>query len=219
MMMCLIKILRRSTYRYCRPSLPPPSCVRPDVIRTRMDADATHHTPVSLFTFVVSSLLSLFLFFFMFLCPPLVLVHWHAKWDILRDAAWHRLCAHLYKLSTGHMAADKHVLRYLKDRRGTRFIPKGQHGKLTEYFIIWLPDCLRRQGILIPPTVMPTAPPPDDASCIPMRDINKHDRMLIDECGLLSGVTIIGMGGALAWKSNREKKVSRESSCESEIHQ
>jgi hypothetical protein len=52
-----------------------------------------------------------------------------------------------------------------------------------------------------------------------MRDINKHDRMLIDECGLLSGVTIIGMGGALAWKSNREKKVSRESSCESEIHQ
>jgi hypothetical protein len=52
-----------------------------------------------------------------------------------------------------------------------------------------------------------------------MRGINKHDRMMIDECGLLSGVTIIGMGGALAWKSNREKKVSRESSCESEIHQ
>jgi hypothetical protein len=121
------------------------------------------------------------------------------------------LCSHLQTPSSGHMAAAKHVLRYLKGSatRGLRFTSQGKHGKLTGYYDYPIPSdektssyCDANWG-------------PHDASQLNER--NKSDRMTIDECRSLSGVIIMRMGGATAWKSNREKKVSR-SSCESEIH-
>jgi hypothetical protein len=121
------------------------------------------------------------------------------------------LCAHLQRPSSGHMTAAKHILRYLKgsSSRGIRFTSKGHHGKLTGYYDYPIASndktssyCDANWG-------------PQDAS--QPNDSNKDDLVTIDECRSLSGVIIVRMGGAVAWKSNREKKVSR-SSCESEIH-
>ena len=121
------------------------------------------------------------------------------------------LCTHLQSPSSSHMTAAKHVLCYLAGSaaRGIRFTSQGSHGKLTGYY-----------DYPIACTTKATAYcdanwGPQDAS--QPTESNKLAHMTIDECRSLQGMIIVRMGGAVAWKSYREKKVSR-SSCESEIH-
>jgi hypothetical protein len=121
------------------------------------------------------------------------------------------LCTHLQTPSSGHMAAAKHVLRCLKGSatRGIRFTTLGTHDKLTGYYDYPMASNEKASSYC-------------DANWGPQdmsqpTETNRGDIMAIDECRSLQGVIIIRMGGAIAWKSNREKRVSR-SSCESEIH-
>jgi hypothetical protein len=102
-------------------------------------------------------------------------------------------------------------LRYLKGSatRGIRFSSQGSHGELTGYYDYPI-ACTAKAAAYCDANWGP-----QDAS--QPTDSNKLDRMTIDECRSLQGMIIVRMGGAIAWKSYREKKVSR-SSCESEIH-
>ena len=115
------------------------------------------------------------------------------------------LCAHLQNPSSGHMTAAKHVLRYLKGSasRGIRFSSDGDHGELTSFYQYPIPCtgkavacCDANWG-------------PQDASN--PTEATKHDRMTIDECRSLQGLLVVRMGGAVAWKGHREKRVSRRS--------
>ena len=113
------------------------------------------------------------------------------------------LCDRLQTPSTGHLTAAKHVLRSLKGSasRGIRFFSDGNHGELTSFHQYPIADtgkatayCDANWG-------------PQDASN--PTEANQFEVLAIDECKSLQGILIVRMGGAIAWKGYREKRVAK----------
>jgi hypothetical protein len=122
------------------------------------------------------------------------------------------LSAHTHRPGPGHMEAGKHVLCYLKSssERGLLYRSVGLPTGTSELNgVVSYPFCNHEDPI----GFFDSNWGPQDASH-PTGEAD--DTLNVEEARSLQGALIVRMGGAIAWKEMREKRVSR-ATCEVEI--